>query len=249
MFEITISSSKYKNKEISFIINKIRPKLKQIKAIMVREEFDGRENLAIATNEQNKDFLLSLIFDLVSEVIIRFYKENVLLDELRNKIQDKVMLHSFVKALTMFDKSSDKDFIKSKLTLSKTINIDSLYYFKLWDLTKRWKNIAVVISDNSSDLMLSGVFSDLIQFLISSNEIEFGDVYLSLKNKNVVAKSKDGTELFQFEYNNEENVKIKIVSELISLAPTKIVITKDFAELEVAKYLELLYDGRISILK
>jgi len=249
MFEITISSSKYKNKEISFIINKIRPKLKQIKAIMVCEEFDGRENLAIATNEQNKDFLLSLIFDLVSEVIIRFYKENVLLDELRNKIQDKVMLHSFVKALTMFDKSSDKDFIKSKLTLSKTINIDSLYYFKLWELTKRWKNIAVVISDNSSDLMLSGVFSDLIQFLISSNEIEFGDVYLSLKNKNVVAKGKDGTELFQFEYNNEENVKIKIVSELISLAPTKIVITKDFAELEVAKYLELLYDGRISILK
>ena len=78
MFEITISTAKTKNKDIAFLINKLRPKLKSLKAIMVCEDFDGRENLAIATNENNKDLVVSLVFDAICEVLIRTYKEQVL---------------------------------------------------------------------------------------------------------------------------------------------------------------------------
>ena len=249
MFEITISSAKTKNKEISILIDKIRPKLKSLKAIMVCEDFDGRENLAIATKESNKELLLSLIFDAIGEVIIKTFKEQVLLENLKNKIQDEITLLTFVKALAMFDKVSDKEFIVSKLSPSKVINIDSLYYFRLWELTKRWVNVANLLSENSGYLMMCGAFNDLMKFLVATNDIEYGEVFLSLKNNMILAKGKDGTEVFNVSYNNDDNCKIKVVSELISLSPTKIILSKDFKDLDVTKYLEFLYEGRVSILK
>ena len=249
MFEITVSSAKTKNKDISFIINKLRPRLKAMKAIMVCEEFDGRVNLALAANENNKDLLLSLLFDAISEAIIRNYKEEVLLENLKYKIKDEVTLLTFVKALTMFDKASDKELIKSKLKPSKAINIDSLYLFRLWELEKRWVSIASLLSENSGYLLMSGSFNDLMKFLIMTNDIEYGDIYLTIENNKIFAKSTEGTEVFAVEYKNDDNCKIKIASELISLSPKKIILSKDFSNLDVTKYLEFLYDGKISILK
>jgi len=71
MFEITVSSSKTKRKDISFIVKAIKPKLKQIRAVMVSECCGERENLAIATEEYNKELVLSWLFDAISETIIR----------------------------------------------------------------------------------------------------------------------------------------------------------------------------------
>lgn len=249
MFEITLSSARNKYKHISFLIDKIRPKLKTINAVMVCEDFDGRENLAIASKNNDKDLILSFVFDAVSEAIIRTYKEEILFENLKNKIQDNVLLITFIKALTMYDKTSDKEFILSKLTPSKTINIDSLYFFKLRELTNRWVNIADLLSENSSFLMMSGTFNDLIKFLISSNDVEFGDVILNIEKGNIVGKSIDGTKVFCLEYNNDDSSKIKLVSELIFLAPNKIILSKDFNGLDITKYLEFIYDGKISILK
>ena len=249
MFEITVSSAKTKNKDISFIITKLRPRLKAMKAIMVCEEFDGRVNLAFAVNENNKDIFLSLLFEAISETIIRNYKEEVLLENLRYKINDKVTLLTFVKALTMYDKASDKELIKSKLKPDKIINIDSLYLFRLWELEKRWVSVASLLSENSSYLMMSGSFNDLMKFLIMTNDVEFGDIYLTIENNKIFAKSAEGTEVFNIEYNNDDNCKIKIASELISLSPKKIILGKEFSNLDVAKYLEFLYEGKISTLK
>lgn len=249
MFEITISSAKTKNKDISFIIHKLRPKLKGLKAIMVCEDFDGRVYLAIATNENNKDLLLSLLFDVVSDVIIRDYKEEVILANLKIKTNDKLTFTTFAKALTMFDRNSDKEFIKSKLSPAKVINIDSFYLFRLWELEKRWKDIALLVSENSNYLMMSGALSDLMKFLIMTNEVEFGDLHLYYENGKILAKSADGLEVFSVKYQNDDNLKIRVVSELISLSPQKIVLHRELSDLELTKYLMDLYEGKISILK
>jgi len=249
MFEITVSSSKTKRKDISFIVKAIKPKLKQIRAVMVSECCGERENLAIATEEYNKELVLSWLFDAISETIIRNYKEEIFIEKLKSKINDSVALNSFVKALTMFDKSSDKDLIKSALKPCEVINIDSLYLFNLWELQKRWESVAVLICENVNSLLISGAFNELMKFLIITNEVEFGDVYLSLNNNEIFAKSVDGLEVFKVDYFNDDNTKIKLVSELISLAPNKIILTEDFSNLEIAEYLEFLYDEKISVVK
>ena len=249
MFEITISTAIKKSKDISFIINRLRPKIKSIKAIMVCEDFDGRINLAFATHESNKDLLVSLIFDVVCEAVIRSYKEEVFNEHINIKNLDEVTLRTFIKALTMFDKASDKDLIKSKLSLSNTINLDSFYLFKLWELKKRWVNIAELITENSGYLIGSGTFNDLMKFLITTNEIEFGELYLNIENGKIFAKSKDGAEIFNISYESDNNCKIRLVSEIISLSPQKIVLNKEFIGLEIAEYLTFLYEEKISVLK
>ena len=249
MFEITVSSAKTKNRDIPFIIDKLRPKIKAIKAIMVCEEFDGRVNLAVATQEKNKDELLSHVFDVVSEAIVRNYKYSMLLNCLKNKINDEIMLFTFTKALTVFDKTSDKDFIKAKLKPTSVINIDSFYYFKLWELEKRWNNLASLLCENNEYIMSKENINELMRFLLNTNEAEYGEIFLHLKENKVLAKSTGGAEIFSFEYNNDNNSIIKIISELIGLSPQKIVLSKEVAGLEIASYLTNLYDGKVSILK
>lgn len=249
MFEITISSAKSKSKDISFIIEKIKPRLKDFNCIMVCEEFDGRVNLALATNENNKDWFLSVVFDVVCEAIIRGYKEEIIKNNMIAHHFNNLTLASFVKALTMFDKMSDKEYIMSKIKPSKVINIDSLFYFQLWELEKRWKNIAELISENSAYLKMSGMLDELMKFLITTNEVEFGTLYLNMGNGNIYAFGEDKREIFSFKYCNDDNCKISVVSEIINLSPKRIIINKNFCDQEMVRYLEFLYDGKISILK
>lgn len=250
MFEITISTHKSRQKDISFIINRIRSQMKLFKGIMVCEEIDNRVNLALAVKKDKKEMVLAVVFDAVAEAIVRGYKEEFLFERLQSKMRDKVALTTFVKALTMFDKSSDKDIIKKQIDLSDNILIDSLYKFRLWELENRWGEIANLVADNSSYLLMSGTFMELMRFLIMSNESEFGLVHLHSRGGDIFAESKDGKEVFSFKYKEkDDNSKIKVISELITLAPEKIILHNDIQDEDLSKFLVSLFDGKISVIK
>ncbi len=249
MFEMTISTSQETSKDISFIVNRLRPSLKQLKAILICEDFDGRANLAFAVSESKKDLVTSLVFDAISEAIVRNYKERFLLKNINISSVDELTEAAFVKALTMFDKESDKAFIKSKLCPCKEIAIDSFYNFKLWQLEKRWKEIASLVSENSNFLLMSGSFEELMRFLIMTNECEFGDLHLYYEDEKICAKSNDGNKIFAVKYQDEEKDKIKVVSEIISLSPQKIILHSELKGFGISEFLKKLYDGKISVLK
>jgi len=249
MFEMTISTAKVKSKDISFIINKLRPAFKSMKGIMVCEEFDNRENLALAVNDDKKDLAISLIFDAVSEAIIRSYKEEFLLQNLKIKLPSKVTTYAFIKALVMFDKSNDKRLIKSKLVPCEEICIDSFYRFRLWDLEKRWQEVATLVTENSGYLLASGSFTQLMKFLILTNEAEFGELHLLSEEGQIRAQGTDSKEVFVVDYKNDDNSKINVISEIISLAPKKIVLHSKGVDLDLVNYITSLFEGKVSVLK
>lgn len=249
MFEITISTDKSRMKDVLFIINRIRSQVKALKAIMVCEEIDKRSKLTIAVVEEKKDFLISIIFDAIAESIVRSYKEEYLYSKLYDKIADKVVLSAFVKALTMFDKTSDKEFVKQKLSISEEILMDSFYKFRLWDLEKRWSEIASLVSESSSYLLMSGTFMELMRFLIMTNECECGEISLKVQNGHICAKNNEGMDVFSFKYvKNDDKSLINVISELISLAPEKIIVDGEYIDENLKKYLTGLFEGRVSVL-
>jgi len=249
MFEITISTARNTEKDISFIINKLRPNLKSMKAILVCEDFDGRVNLAMAVNEHKKDLLISLVFDAISESVVRNYKERFLLKNINIDSVDELTKVAFVKALTLFDKESDKAYIKSRLEPFKELALDSFYNFKLWLLEKRWGEIASLVSENSNYLIMSGAFKELMKYLIVTNDVEFGELHLYYENEKIIAKDKDNKNMFTVDYLGKEKDKIKVISEIISLSPQKIVLHSGFLGLDVSSFLENLYESRVSVLK
>jgi len=250
MFEITITTSKAKSKDISFIINKLRPDFKAMKGIMVCEEFDKRVKLALAVSKEKKDLAISLIFDAVSEAIIRDYKEEYLLKNLKISLPNKITLNAFVKALTMFDKINDKDIIKKKLVLTDELHLDSFYNFRLWELEKRWQEIAQLVTENSGYLLASGSFMELMKFLIMTNDAEFGELHMFYENGSIIAQNKDGREIFNLKYMKDDvNSKINVISEIISLSPQKIILHNDKFDIELCEYIESLFDGKVCVLK
>ena len=250
MFELTISTSKQKVKDINFIISKLRPCLKQIKGILVCEEIDGRVKLALAVHESKKDMFLGAIFDIIAEAIVISYKEEYLQNNISMKNLNEVTNAVFIKALVMFDKDNEKDIVKNKLTASGEIVIDSFYLFRLWDLEKKWSDLCRVIKDNSSYLQIEGTLFEMLRFLIMSNNILFGELHLHKGEKTIYAHGKDGKEVFSVSYREKDNgSKIGVISELLSLSPEKIIIHNDIVDNELSSYIESLFDGRVRVLK
>ena len=249
MFELTISTSKAKSSDINYIINKIRKPIKNMHGILVMEEYEGRSNLAIAVDKSKKDYVLGLIFDAISEAIIRSYKYDFLNENISLQVTSLVTRCAFIRALTMFDKQSDKDFIKKRLKPSGKICIDSLYHFRLWELEKKWKDIASLVSQNSNYLLAQGAFFDLMKFLILTNEVETGEIHIKTQNNQIFACLKEGKEVFAFDYKDNDDSLVKILSELICLAPEKIVLYPDLDGSELSKYIFSLFDDRVLVVK
>lgn len=250
MFELTLSTSSTKSSDITFLIKRLRPTIKSHHGIMVCEEFDKRVKLALAVNEDKKEVVLGAVFDAVAEVIIRSYKEQYLKEHLKLGLTSSVTRATFIKALTMFDKSGDKALIKSKLEPCHEILIDSLYNFRLWELEKRWQEICNLVSENSNYLIMSGSFMELMRFLILTSETEIGEVHVHYSPGSVWVAGPDGKEIFRLSYKEkDDNSKIGVLTELISLAPEKIIVHSDVIDNELSSYISSLFDGKVSVLK
>ena len=250
MFEITLSTNRARSNDISFLINKLRPVVKSMKGVMVCEEFDKRVKLALAVKEDKKDLLLGAVFEAVSECIVRSYKEEYLSKHLKIKLSSPVIKATFIKALTMFDKSGDKKIIKEQLKPSAEILIDSLYNFRLWELEKRWQEMCDLVSENSGYLVMSGTLMELMRFLVLTSETETGELHVHSGHGNVFALLNDGTEMFKMEYKEkDDSSKIGVISELICLAPEKIVVHKDVLDSELSSYISSLFEGKVSVIK
>lgn len=249
MFELTISTCKAKSSDINFIVGKLRQPLKSLRGIMICEESDGRINLAIAVDKTKKDYALGIIFDAVSEAIIRSYKYDFFMRNIRLNSTSVALENAFIRALTMFDKQSDKTLIKKHLKPNSQIHLDSLYHFRLWELEKRWRDTAEIISQNSSYLLAQGSFIELMKFLIMTNDVETGEVHIKKEDNRIFACLKEGKELFAFDYKENEDSLVKVISELICLAPEKIVLYQDLDGSELSKYIFSLFDGKVSVVK
>lgn len=250
MFELTISTEKSKEKDIDFIFSILKHKIRAIKGIVVSEEIDGRIKLALAVPEEKKEYVLSLVFDAISEAIVKSYKFDFFKKNLKLKTTDKIVENALIQALSVYDKKSDKDFIKSKLVPTDEILIDSFFNFRLWELEKKWKSIAELMSENAEYLSMNNSLEDLMRFLVMSNECEVGELHVQISDGVVFCSDSSGNEFFNMLYSQSDELsKINILIELISLSPEKIVVHQGLENTDLASEIVNVFDHKVCVLK
>lgn len=250
MFEITVSTSKSRNKDIDFIRSFLKNKIKSQKGLMASEEIDGRTKLAIAVSNEKKDFVLSLLFDAIAEVIVRNYKYEFFKKNITLQTSNVVLESVFIKALSVYDKESDKDFIKKQLKPSDEILIDSFCQFRLWELEKRWRNIADLMTENATYMSVNSSLSDLMRFLVASCDCGVGEVHIRESDSIIFCEDLSKKELFNMIYDDSDvSAKINIINELISILPEKIIVHKELDGCALANEIVNVFGEKVVVLK
>ena len=223
MWEFTLNDINSKSAYINFLYNKLEAKVKFVGGIIIRQNTSSKISLSLAVPNKQKDYFVLLILELVSEIITQDYKYDYLESRLGAYIKNELTKSAFLKALTVFDKQTDKDLIKKELVLERELNINSFYNFKLYSLRNRWADICSAIEDNIGYLEKADAFGELLKFLIKTTQSCYDEVHLYKKHKNYLITDRLNKPIEVLEP-PEDSGEIKAIKELISLCPAKIVL-------------------------
>ena len=191
-----------------------------------------------------KHFIANLIADIICEDYkLMFLKENLNLPNL-----DEISKNAFMQALLSFDKESDKYIIQSFLTLEKSIDIDTFYYFKLGALRDKWKELVQIANDNKAYLSSNETLVELLKFLVDNLELKNDTINLTQKNGKVLFYDINFKLLKQNDI-SEKDIDSTIISNLIALAPKMVnIYSSDTFNNNLIKLLKEIFDRRINFM-
>lgn len=225
MWEIIISTNKGHASSIDYIFNTLQEDVVAASGIIIKQFSCGRAKVSIAVKKEDKEYVKARLADAISETIVDCYKYEFLLNNLKLPLSNEVTKKALIKALTVFDKKTDKELIEEELVLKKELYIDSFYHFCLGELKNRWKDITDLISDNVNGLMLTDTFLDLLKFLIKTTEAEREEVYVTLGSGKIdILDDAMKSVLKENLMEDDVNIDVKVINELISLSPRKIIL-------------------------
>ena len=216
MFELTLSTTIDKQTYLGDCFNLLHQDVKQDAGIIVKQNNNGRAYLALAVDENKKEYYKSKILDYVLFMIIddykyNFYKENLISND------DSVVYGSFLKAISIFDADNDKDIIKSQIHLSGEILIDSFFYFKLQLLRARWRRTANIINQNNIVQSNSSML-DILKYLTTISDSGIVKADVGFCKKQITLKTYDGTKRFKNDFKGISN----FLAEIVKLNPSRI---------------------------
>jgi len=234
MFELTLSIDLGKQKYLYDFQKKLTKDLDDQYAVLVCHNENGRSYLAIAVSDNKKEYLKAKVLCGITDIIVNVYKYNYFKEKIA-AFSSNLLTLPFLRAISIFDADSDYEIIKKEIVFDGEILIDSFFYFKLQFLQNRWAKTAEIIFKNG----ISESESSMIQILkyLTENCENFtlvANVFLS-ENK-LKIKNFKGIK----HYKNDKNGASKFLTEIISLNPLKINLTKDFDEFEKNKIFEIL---------
>ncbi len=224
MWELTLIYNKEKVCYLDFIYAKLEHQVKFVGGIIIKQNMGKRATISLAVPNKQKDYFVLLLLELISEVITQDYKYEYLNANLGYFVHNELTKVAFLKALTVFDKQTDKDLIKKQLVFENELNIDSFYYFKLNSLRVRWNDICLLVKENLTSLQASQGLSDLLKFLIKTNDDCYDEVHVFKKNKKYYIVDKQNRPINIIGAVNKEIGQVATLENLITLSPSKIVL-------------------------
>ena len=247
MFELTISSSCSESFLIERLALNLDPIIKDVGGVLVFGLFEGRAAMTLAAKKEKKDYIKSIVISEIADVIVSHYKYNFLMNSISYSNESEK--ETLVKALTEFDKSTDKDLAIKNITFSNNILLDSLYHFKLKDLKDRWVNIADLVSNNLPSLIAGDCLIDMMKFLIKQSPPKIEELYIIDNDDEVLLIKGNLTSKCNLSFKkSSKSFERDIIDNLISLSPRKIFITRDaYAKIKFADKIEDLFEGKVYI--
>ena len=169
MREVALAA-RTKNKEIlSFLHTNIQPKINFCKNIITNYSDNNFAYLLFAFDEAFTSQVEKIIRENIIEYIENGYKVEYLKQKIKNPSADNLIFETYIKVLSVFDKSTDKSAMEKIIFFNQTFFIDSFLEFRLLPLKKHWDNLAELSSDNLTAFSTE-TFVDVIKFLINTME-------------------------------------------------------------------------------
>lgn len=222
MFELTLSINLEKQQYLLDFKKKLLAELGEDFATIISHNDDGRCFVAIACDDLKKAYLKAKIVSGILDIIVSAYKFEFFKSAF-SPLPESIIILPFLKAISIFDKDSDFEVIKSEINVSNEILIDSFFSFRLQGLKTRWQKTAGIIKHNN---------------IISSDEAMIEVIkYLSLSSENYslianVSISESGLEIKNYSgkqrFSSENSGVSKFLTEIIALNPLKINVIRDF---------------------
>jgi len=218
MFEFTISGNSDRN-TIEYIYSSLKPAVEGFNGIIVITSDRNSKKICLAVEEKNINYIKSAILDSISESIIAVYKQAFLLENICLCIRNKLAKDSFIKALVVFDRQTDKDLIKKDLLLENNLNVDSFYNFRLLDLKQRWTDICNIVNESIPLLLKDKSVAELTRYFVNGTENTINEAHLYIDNDAIRLAIDNKNDLI-FDHDSVSD----IVAEIISLCPNKILV-------------------------
>ncbi|MCL2621667.1 MAG: putative sporulation protein YtxC, partial [Firmicutes bacterium] len=189
----------------------------------------------------------------IAEVIINEYKAAFLKKSLILPIENEINKAAFIKALTTFDRDSDKIITLTQLNITNKTEeflLDSFFNFKLEALRKRWEEVCKLANENTSYLVCSQTFVELLRFLIKNLESKCNEVHLFSNNNTYQLLNQDFKPIKPVYSNEEVSAELDVIQNLISLSPKKIVLHLNTSEANsTINYICNLFENNVEILQ
>lgn len=234
MFELTLSITIDKQKYLIDLQKKLLEEIKDDSFLAVCHNDNGRTFLAVASNESKKEYLKAKILNGILEIIINEYKYNFFKENLM-AVADNLILLPFLKAISIFDADSDYEIIKNEIDLRNEVLIDSFFYFKLQSLKQKWEKTAAVIIKNGI-IQSNTSMIQIIKYLADSSENFILVASIKIDDKKIQLKNYKTTKTFK----TDDDGVSKFLTELISLNPLKINLTKNIDFCQKSKICDVL---------
>lgn len=216
MFELTISVNLEKQNTLQCFYHDILDEIKQDGGVCTTVNSGSRCKLALAVQSKKKEYYKAKILDFITNFIVDDYKYNYL----KNSIfagDTSVIYQSFLKAISIFDCDTDKEFIKNQLEISGEILIDSFYYFKLEPLRCKWSKTASIINQNGI-LKSNSSMIEVLKYLTTMSDNFTVTANINLSDGQIKLKNMDNSKTFECDFDGISS----FFTEIIKLNPMKI---------------------------
>lgn len=243
MFELSISTTIDKQKYISDLHKKLFLEVKRDGGIAIKQNYRKRSYFALAVPETKKEYYKSkllehIIFMIIDDYKFNFFKENL------NLVKTGLIVEPFLKAISIFDAEIDKDVIKTQVDLSGEVLVDSLFYFKLQMLLRRWQKTTDIINQNQI-LASNSSMIEVLKYLtrMSDNLVLSTEIYIGKRQLKI--NSLSTAKCFKRDNGGSSN----FLTEIVRLNPSKIKLKIGTNENdEVFEILSQIFDDKIYVL-
>ena len=196
-------------------------RISRLKNVVI-ENTDDEIILTFEDLQVSNKITTKLIKFWLADAIVVYYKEKYFKSNLITPSINDLPLSLMIRALSVFDKATDVEYVLDKLEGIRNINVYSFFVFRLSELRFRWQDICELFLKNIHNIVDSDVFIELMRYLLLVTEADIKEVNLYLNGKMLFIKDRGNKDLTDPILLENDTGCIRAVFELITLAPRNI---------------------------
>lgn len=237
MYQFNMSIDKAKSHWFENAEKLFGRKIKASGGITAAKECDGRLNVSVACENENKQKTVVAIRESIAEIFLTTVKLDYLNSALNMPLLKsdayKILLHTLV----AFDRDTEKEIIYSALNLGDNLALDGFFNFKLVELRKRWDDIAELAVNNSAYLKSDETLNELLKFLMSAISPKVTKLEIVKRNGYYSVKGNSNGD-FEYRICSPEQLMVY----LINIAPMELTLRGSFENDEIFDRLIGIFD-------